>query len=73
VQRAIDGFHQDEVGDWVAELRCGHGQHVRHHPPFWVRPWVLTGASSNSIAVPPSRADRERVPETNTIRRVAEE
>jgi len=40
--RPIDGFHQDEHGDWVAELRCGHGQHVRHKPPFWSRPWVLT-------------------------------
>jgi tellurite methyltransferase len=42
MQRAIVGFHQDEVGDWVAELRCGHGQHVRHRPPFWVREWVQT-------------------------------
>jgi tellurite methyltransferase len=42
MQRAIDGFHQDAAGDWVAELRCGHGQHVRHHPPFWPRPWVVT-------------------------------
>jgi tellurite methyltransferase len=42
VQRAITGFHQDEAGDWVAKLRCGHGQHVRHRPPFWVREWVLT-------------------------------
>jgi tellurite resistance-related uncharacterized protein len=42
MQRAIEGFHPDEVGDWVAELRCGHGQHVRHRPPFWVRPWVMT-------------------------------
>jgi len=40
--RPIDGFHQDEQGDWVAELRCGHGQHVRHKPPFWQRPWVVT-------------------------------
>lgn len=40
--RPIDGFHQDDLGDWVAELRCGHGQHVRHRPPFWSRPWVLT-------------------------------
>src|SRR5687768_5053815 len=40
--RPIDGFHQDEHGDWVAELRCGHGQHVRHHPPFQLRPWVIT-------------------------------
>jgi tellurite methyltransferase len=40
--RAIDGFHQDQDGDWIAELRCGHGQHVRHRPPFYMRPWVLT-------------------------------
>lgn len=42
MRRAIVGFHQDAEGDWVAELACGHGQHVRHKPPFWVRPWVLT-------------------------------
>lgn len=46
-QRPIDGFHQDEHGDWIAELRCGHGQHVRHKPPFWSRPWVLTEAGRN--------------------------
>ncbi|HEY4055742.1 MAG TPA: DUF3565 domain-containing protein [Kofleriaceae bacterium] len=40
--RAIDGFHQDDVGDWVADLRCGHGQHVRHRPPFFMREWVVT-------------------------------
>ncbi|HEY5927702.1 MAG TPA: DUF3565 domain-containing protein [Kofleriaceae bacterium] len=38
--RPIEGFHQDELGDWVAELSCGHTQHVRHRPPFWSRPWV---------------------------------
>lgn len=42
VVRPITGFHQDEHADWVAELSCGHGQHVRHRPPFWSRPWVLT-------------------------------
>lgn len=42
VPRAITGFHQDDEGHWVAELACGHGQHVRHKPPFWVRTWVLT-------------------------------
>ena len=47
VPRPIDGFHQDEHGDWVAELRCGHGQHVRHKPPFWSRPWVLTEEGRN--------------------------
>ncbi|MBM4125176.1 MAG: DUF3565 domain-containing protein [Nitrospira sp.] len=41
IQR-ITGFHQDEQGDWVADLACGHGQHVRHQPPFSVRPWTLT-------------------------------
>jgi len=40
--RAITGYHQDEVGDWVAELACGHGQHVRHKPPFFSRPWAAT-------------------------------
>ena len=40
--RIIDGFHADEVGDWVAELSCLHNQHVRHRPPFWDRPWVET-------------------------------
>ncbi|MFT4728722.1 MAG: hypothetical protein ACI9UN_003235 [Granulosicoccus sp.] len=28
----ITGFHQDDKADWVAELSCGHGQHVRHNP-----------------------------------------
>lgn len=40
--RRIVGFHQDECGDWVAELECGHGQHVRHRPPGAHRPWTLT-------------------------------
>lgn len=38
----IVGFHQDEHGDWVAELACGHTQHVRHRPPWELRPWVLS-------------------------------
>ena len=40
--RTITGFHQDEAGAWAAELACGHGQHIRHNPPFQMRPWVLT-------------------------------
>jgi hypothetical protein len=40
-QRRIIGYHQDEHGDWVAELECGHTQHVRHNPPWFNRPWVV--------------------------------
>jgi hypothetical protein len=42
MQRIISGFHRDAEGDWVAELDCGHQQHVRHRPPFQNRPWVLS-------------------------------
>jgi hypothetical protein len=41
VERAIVGFHLDGQGEWVAELACGHQQHVRHKPPFYDRAWVL--------------------------------
>jgi hypothetical protein len=26
----------------VADLECGHTQHVRHDPPWQVREWVTT-------------------------------
>jgi len=45
LQRSILGFHQDDEGDWVAELSCLHNQHVRHRPPFQERGWVLDEAS----------------------------
>lgn len=44
MDRAIVGYHQDEQDDWVAELACGHFQHVRHDPPWINRPWVVTEA-----------------------------
>ncbi len=40
MQQKIVDFYQDELGDWVAKLECGHGQHVRHNPPWNNRPWV---------------------------------
>jgi Protein of unknown function (DUF3565) len=40
--RKIVDFHLDEQLDWVAELECGHGQHVRHNPPFTRAHWVTT-------------------------------
>lgn len=42
MKRSIVGFHPDEEGHWVAQLACGHNQHVRHKPPWALRPWVLT-------------------------------
>jgi tellurite resistance-related uncharacterized protein len=42
VPRAITGFSLDAEGDWVAHLSCGHRQHVRHRPPWELRPWVLS-------------------------------
>lgn len=42
MNQSIIGYHKDEAGDWVAELRCGHFQHVRNNPPFINRPWVTT-------------------------------
>lgn len=42
--RAIDGFHLDQDGEWVAELSCLHDQHVRDRPPFFDRPWTQTEA-----------------------------
>ncbi|MCU1762281.1 DUF3565 domain-containing protein [Pseudomonas sp. 14P_8.1_Bac3] len=40
----VTGFHQDEDGHWVAELCCGHTQHLRHQPPWQSRAWVLDPA-----------------------------
>lgn len=38
----IIGFHKDEKQYWVADLSCGHSQHMRHNPPWMKREWVLT-------------------------------
>lgn len=43
----VTGFHQDEDGHWVAELSCGHTQHLRHLPPWQSRAWVLDPAQRN--------------------------
>lgn len=43
-EQKIVGFHKDEMEHWVAELACGHAQHVRHDPPWQNRPWVISEA-----------------------------
>ncbi len=45
MHRRITGFHQDDEGHWVAELECGHRQHVRHDPPWQLREWVMREVS----------------------------
>ena len=40
MKRNITGYHKDKRDDWVAELDCCHGQHVRNNPPFTNRPWI---------------------------------
>ncbi|PSJ48306.1 DUF3565 domain-containing protein [Zobellella taiwanensis] len=49
MEQAIAGYHRDEEGHWVAELRCGHFQHVRHQPPFINRPWVTSAAGRQAM------------------------
>jgi len=48
MNQPIVGYHQDQEQDWVAELSCGHFQHVRNNPPWINRPWVdsVTGRGS---------------------------
>lgn len=66
VQRSIAGFHEDDGGDWLAELSCLHGQHVRHRPPFQDRPWVLAEARRRDrigTAIECPLCDRAELPE----------
>jgi hypothetical protein len=49
MNQAITGYHKDDEDDWVAELQCGHFQHVRHNPPFINRPWVISEAGRLSM------------------------
>jgi tRNA G46 methylase TrmB len=54
----IVGYHQDDEGHWVADLGCGHGQHVRHQPPMVSRPWVLTEEGRRSFLGTPLNCKR---------------
>lgn len=65
----MTGFHQDDVGDWVAELECGHNQHVRHQPPFQVREWVVDDDARRARVGAPLECplcDRGELPEAVT-------
>ncbi len=58
MDQPIVGYHFDEHGDWVAELACGHFQHVRHDPPWINRPWTQT-AEGRAAALGRSLACRK--------------
>jgi hypothetical protein len=65
MKQRIVAFHQDEEGHWVADLSCGHGQHVRHDPPWQVRAWVMTADGRDSrigVALECMRCDRGEPP-----------
>ena len=49
MKQPIAGYHKDEHQDWVAELACGHFQHIRHDPPWTVRPWTTSEEGRNSM------------------------
>lgn len=42
MEQPVTGYRKDEEDHWVAELACGHTQHVRHNPPWQLRPWVTS-------------------------------
>lgn len=49
MKQAIAGYHKDEENHWVAQLSCGHFQHVRHDPPWVNRLWVLSQEGRDSM------------------------
>lgn len=49
MKQGITGYHTDEEDHWVAQLACGHFQHVRHQPPFINRIWVTTKEGRDSM------------------------
>jgi tellurite resistance-related uncharacterized protein len=76
MKRKIVGYHQDEKEDWVADLDCFHGQHVRHEPPFFNRPWsdseegrtsklgeVLNCVRCDALEFPEGLSEYKRTPE----------
>ena len=49
MKQPITGYHKDDENHWVAQLACGHNQHVRHDPPWVNRPWVTAVEGRRSM------------------------
>ena len=65
MERVICGFHRDEEDDWVAEISCGHDQHIRHRPPFQLREWIADAVGRDSRVGTPiecTLCDRAELP-----------
>ena len=65
MKRPIVGFEIDAEGDAIAVLACGHRQHVRHDPPWRMRPWAVTeegrrGAIGRELDCPPCSREAGR-------------
>ncbi|MGS0726508.1 DUF3565 domain-containing protein, partial [Shewanella sp. 0m-11] len=45
----IVSYHKDDEDHWVANLSCGHTQHVRHRPPWERRDWVTDQEGRNAM------------------------
>jgi len=58
MKQKINAFHQNEELHWVADLACGHSQHVRHDPPWQSRPWTRTRRGPGSKDRPDSRLQK---------------
>lgn len=72
MQQFINGYHLDHEGHWVAELACGHAQHVRHDPPWMIREWVRTEKGREErlgTALSCKRCDELRDSVTNILTR----
>ena len=68
MKQPIVGYHLDDEGHWVAELVCGHGQHVRHDPPWQLREWVMSPegrASRLGVALECVRCDGIQPPSSD--------
>jgi Protein of unknown function (DUF3565) len=49
IKQPITGYQLDDEEHWVAQLACGHNQHVRHDPPLVQRDWVRTPEGRKSM------------------------
>ena len=65
MKQPIVGYHIADENHWVADLACGHGQHVRHDPPWMARDWVTTAegrASRLGVDLECTRCDESPQP-----------